>query len=388
MGKTARRLNRNVVALGIERMEKVFAEGHRVIVSFSGGKDSTCAMEVTLAAAAKCGKLPVDVVMRDEEVGWPGHYEYVERVAQRPEVNLRWVVARQAHSLIYDRECPFWWAFDDRLEPDQWVRKYPPYAKEIQDITIAAINSPKIYPSPEGKHLVNVIGIRAAESRMRRFGVFSMGGHLTGVKKGVQGCWPVYDWTDKDVWRAIKEFGWDYAGGKGLGYDGLVSVGVKGGNLRMGAMINRYGIMSIKPVIRLWPEWYAKMCERFPPLPTVLRIGSSAYQPQRRKGETWKQCYFRECVEEAPKWIAERSLKVAEVAERAHDKHAAYPIDDETDCKKCGPGRQSWWALAFGMWGGDPYSENTASCLPYVEPEFFRPELKGTPAGRWGGHPG
>jgi len=73
----------NVMEMAIERMEALYRDGHRVVVSFSGGKDSTCVLEVCLIAARRTGRLPVDVMMQDEEVGFPGVFEFAERTAQR-----------------------------------------------------------------------------------------------------------------------------------------------------------------------------------------------------------------------------------------------------------------------------------------------------------------
>ena len=70
----------NVFEEAIDRMVKVYEEGHRVVVSFSGGKDSGTCVEICVIAATLTGRLPVEVVMRDEEIMFPGTFTDEERV--------------------------------------------------------------------------------------------------------------------------------------------------------------------------------------------------------------------------------------------------------------------------------------------------------------------
>lgn len=70
-------IGRDVFSVGVDRMETLYAQGHRILISFSAGKDSGTCLEVCLIAARKTGRLPVEVVMRDEEVMYPGRKSVV-----------------------------------------------------------------------------------------------------------------------------------------------------------------------------------------------------------------------------------------------------------------------------------------------------------------------
>ncbi|HXI02040.1 MAG TPA: hypothetical protein VNI57_02580, partial [Candidatus Saccharimonadales bacterium] len=225
------RQGRDVLDAAIERVRDLMREGHRIVVSFSAGKDSGVALEVALIAARLEGRLPLDVVMRDEEIMYPGTYEYAERVAARNEVRFSWLVARQPIVNIFNREQPYYWAFDPRLLPEQWVRRPPAIAQEIPEINIESIVTPKRFPPyRNGKDLVTVLGLRVSESHGRLFGLFSAGGHLTKPgRHGVRHCWAVYDWTDGDVWKAIHDHGWDY----NKAYDTLYQMGLPPRRLRI-----------------------------------------------------------------------------------------------------------------------------------------------------------
>lgn len=68
-------LSTSVFDESLDRLELLYRAGHRVVVSFSGGKDSGICLEMALIAAANTGRLPVEVVMRDDEVMVPGTFE-------------------------------------------------------------------------------------------------------------------------------------------------------------------------------------------------------------------------------------------------------------------------------------------------------------------------
>mgnify|MGYP003323253496 CR=1 FL=1 len=213
----------NVYEMAVSRMEKIYSEGHRCVVSFSGGKDSTVTLEVCIEAARKYGQLPDDVVIQDEEVAFPGLYEFVERTAQRPEVNMHWLNMRQPVLNVFNRADPYFWVFDPELPPEKWVRQPPSYAIEVEEKNIENMTTPLRFPPSDGKNLYAVIGLRTQESRGRMYGLYSSGGYTTKPNRwGTRSARPIYDWKYGDVWKAILEKGWDYCGA----YDTMFGLGV------------------------------------------------------------------------------------------------------------------------------------------------------------------
>jgi len=136
----------NVFDAAVDRISECFAEGHRVVVSVSGGKDSAVCTELTLIAAEQAGKLPVDVVFREEEILYPGTHEYLLRLAARPEIRMHWLMARQPMVNIFNRAAPFWWVCDPLLKPSEWVYQPPDFAQDIAEKHIEAIVSPLRFP--------------------------------------------------------------------------------------------------------------------------------------------------------------------------------------------------------------------------------------------------
>lgn len=67
--KTKLRLDTNVFDESLNRFKWLYEEGHRVVVSFSGGKDSGVCLELCIIAAKETGNLPVETVIQDDNGG-------------------------------------------------------------------------------------------------------------------------------------------------------------------------------------------------------------------------------------------------------------------------------------------------------------------------------
>lgn len=368
----------DVFDAAVVRLLRLYQEGHRLVVSFSGGKDSTVLLETAIIAATSAGRLPVEVIMRDDEIAFPGTIEFCERTYRRPEVKMTWLVQNQPVINIFNRKAPYWWVFDPQLTPDKWVCQPPEFATYEKTLCIDAMTIPDRFPPPEGKNLYACIGLRTQESRGRFFGLFSSGGYVTKPNKyGVRNARPIYDWSDSDVWRGIKENGWDY----NHAYDTFFSMGVKAKGLRIGPpTMTSGGIKLLMLAAKAWPVWFDKVCERCPGVRTAAMFGDRAITPNRRLGESWEATFQRECIDRAPEWIAERAKKCRDSVISAHTRHATTPLPEADSCVTCGGNIGSWKNLTTIMFAGDPFSLKTSWILPYVEPEYFR-----AGSGTWGG---
>ena len=376
-----RYLGESVFDAGLQRLLNSYEAGHRVLVSTSGGKDSTVCTELAIIAARMAGRLPVELIHRDEEIIHPGTTEYLERVAQRTdEVVLHWIIANNPVINSFDRWNPYFWVFDPQLDPDEWVRKPPEWATYIKSIDIQDLVTADQYPADPGREVHGVLGLRADESAGRMLGTHSAGGYFTGVDStGVCGSRPLYDWTEGDVWKAIFDNGWDY----NSAYDVMHRMGLSRRELRVAPpTMNPAGADHIRDVCSVaWPEWWNRVVRRLPSVRTVALYGKRAIQATRATGESWEECYQRSCIDEAPPWIALRADLMKRMMTGAHNKHGTAPFPQRQRCSECGT-LGSWFSLTHTMYLGDPFSVK-ASKLPYVDPEVFRPG-----AGYWSGKPG
>lgn len=372
------KLAMNVFDAALNRLIEVYEQGHTVVISQSGGKDSTICMELAVMAAEMTDRLPINVIHRDEEILFPNTYEYLERVAQRPEVNFHHVYAGQPVVNVFNRKNPYWWIFDENVPKEDWVRQPPSYAYKIEEQNINALITKERFPTEEGKEIFACIGLRVQESPNRRMGLFSSKGHITGAnKEGVRYIRPIYDWTDGDVWKAIQDFKWDY----NHCYDVMVKHGRSKNKLRVAPLtMTQAGIPDLQLGQKAFPKWFDKVCARLDGIRTAAQFGRISCEPMRKSGESWEDCFKRECIDEAPQWIAERAVKVMESELRKFKVQCPNEEFPQVSSVRANP-LGSWKKLAYTLWNGDPFSLK-CNALPYMEPEYFR---KG--AGYWGGKP-
>ncbi|MFC1959148.1 phosphoadenosine phosphosulfate reductase family protein [Chloroflexota bacterium] len=81
--------DRDVYAAALDRIRHCFDLANRVTVSFSGGKDSTVLLHLTLTVARERNRLPLELWYFDDELVDPDTVAYIEEVAAWPEINLK-----------------------------------------------------------------------------------------------------------------------------------------------------------------------------------------------------------------------------------------------------------------------------------------------------------
>ena len=83
-------LQNNVFDEALERLRMIFDGHDDVIVSMSGGKDSTVLFRMALMVAQERGRLPLKVFWLDQEAEWQATVDYMQHIMELPEVTPYW----------------------------------------------------------------------------------------------------------------------------------------------------------------------------------------------------------------------------------------------------------------------------------------------------------
>lgn len=289
--------DQDVYQAALDRIRYCYKNFDKVIVSFSGGKDSTAVLNLTIEVARELNKLPVHACFVDEEAIHPPTIEYVERVRKNPDVFLEWFCLPVQHRNACSNEQPFWYCWHPE-EKDLWVREMPDCAiTEHPSFTFGQTFQewlPSIY-GPENGKVCWLTGIRTQES-LRRFRIIATKRNdafltTSAEFKNSYRAFPIYDWSSVDVWKLVELKNLDY----NRTYD-LFNKTRLNDNLLQQRVCPPYGE---EPLRGLWvyaecfPELWHKMINRVKGVATAWRYANTELYSNWEKpdGKTWKQ-YF------------------------------------------------------------------------------------------------
>ena len=254
----------NVFEESLDRIRFLFDEFEEVVVSFSGGKDSTVILNLALMVAKEKNRLPLTVSFIDQEAEWAKNIEYIRRVMNKPEINPRWF---QMHIRI----------FNATSYSEPWLQCWEPGKKHMREKEPNAITE-NVYGTLTFKELFGKIrekdyknvkmcdltGVRTEENPIRFLGLTSHKTykHITwGAKTKNPNHFtfsPIYDWSYKDVWKAIYDNNWDYC----EIYDYLYRYGTPVQDMRISNLHHETALESLKRVQEIEPKTWESLTER------------------------------------------------------------------------------------------------------------------------------
>lgn len=194
----------NVYEAAKDRIRKLFSMGDRLGVCFSGGKDSTALLHLTLEVTSELGIQKLPVIFLDQECEYTYTVEYMRYVMSLPEVEPIWV---QIPFRLWNANSGDWFI---PWEPGKvWMREKEDVS--FKENVYGVDRFKDMFDAIAYHHLgggyISLGGVRIEESPARRAGLTGKE-TLPGMTYGKR-CshgvviYPLYDWSYRDIWYYI-----------------------------------------------------------------------------------------------------------------------------------------------------------------------------------------
>lgn len=283
----------NVLEAARMRIRNVFGTGSKIYLSFSSGKDSLCLASVTydLIVSGEIKGDQLTVIFVDEEGLYPSMVEAAERWREKFSlvgVPFIWLCLPFKQVCVIDHlSSSESWITWDPAAKDRWMRDPPPYA--IMSHPLVKYPGQMNYQTFCGKAFndgIQMIGLRTEESLTRLRCIATL-----KTKESNGRFYPIYDWSDNDVWLYIKERGLEFP----EIYMRLYEAGVKKRALRLSAFFGDCTTQGLRWIAETDPDLWERIERREPNAYLVLLYWDS----EMFRRSTRKRKHLEE--QEAPK---------------------------------------------------------------------------------------
>lgn len=276
--------NKSVYDAALERIRYIFDEFPQVILSYSGGKDSTVIFNLAIQVAKEKGRLPLDVLIIDQEAEWTSTVEMYKFVAYNKDVRPLWLQM----PIGIENSATFGETYQECWEEGkEWLREKDPISKKVNDYGVhiwtgifdAIID--KEYPNTKACY---ISGVRTEESPRRFMGLTEHAnykwitwGNVANKKLEHYTFYPLYDWSYTDIWKCIHDNNWKY---NSL-YDYQYRYGVSVNNMRVSNLHHETAIRSLFYLQEIDPPLYEKMTQRMAGVDTAGKMGFANFFPKK-----------------------------------------------------------------------------------------------------------
>lgn len=275
---------KNVWDAGLDRIRWIYDEFPEVTVQHSGGKDSTIIFNLALKVAREKNRLPLRVLFVDQEAEWKQTIEHMREVMNHPDVEPYWyqMPMHIDNATSFDEKTLFCWE-----EGKEWIRekedisiKENTYGVNIWTGIFQAILKKDF---PYEKHCT-LAGVRAEESPRRRVGMtqdvtykyITWGNkkYESMYKEANHYCfYPIYDWSYKDVWKAICDNNWSYC----AIYDYQYRYGCSVRNMRVSNLHHETAVQALFYLQEIDKDLYNKLTQRLKGIDTANKMNDDFF---------------------------------------------------------------------------------------------------------------
>ena len=222
--------SKNVYKATLERIKFIFANFERIYISFSGGKDSGCMLNMMIDYMKKNNiRNKVGLMILDNEANYEYSLQFMHKIIEKniDLLDIYWCclpITLPCTVSAYDVDWQCWGEKDKK----RWIRPMP-----IQDYIVNINNHPFDFFVnnmqyndfwdgfgewyAKGERCACLIGIRCVESLNRFRAIVNqdkemLHGQIWTKRNSehVYNCYPMYDWRTDDIWVANAKFEWDY----------------------------------------------------------------------------------------------------------------------------------------------------------------------------------
>ena len=252
----------DVVEAARIRIKNTFDSGCKIYLSYSAGKDSLCLCDIiySMILAGEIDRKQLTVTFVDEEGLYPSMVSAAERWQKKFQqigVPFLWYCLpfKQVCTLDHLSAAESWITWDP-ADRDNWMREIPKGA--ITSHTLLQYPGQMNYQTFFDKLCtdgIRIIGVRSAESLTR---LHAIGESIRNRKSGK--VFPIYDWTDTDIWMYIKDHNLEFP----EIYIHLYEAGVKKPNLRLSAFFGDMTTQGLRWIAETDNDLWQRIERRMP----------------------------------------------------------------------------------------------------------------------------